>query len=93
MSNQVEVWLLCLISDRGTFPNLSVLGVFATKERAEQTLRTLPRDNRYNLYRAYIDTFCGFFTKDAKLKDGMGQLYHEHYEPDGLMWDVLDPLG
>lgn len=85
-----EVWLLCLVSANRAFPNLSVLGIFTTEEAATSILRTLPRENCYNLYKASIDQFVGFFNKNGKLQDGMGQLWHEHFVPEGTGWQLLD---
>lgn len=76
-----EVWLLCLTSERTVFPNLSVLGVCTTKDKALELLSTLPKQNTYIMYRAPLDQFFGFYKRTGELKDGMGQLYHEHFEP------------
>lgn len=76
-----DVWLLCMTSERHVFPNLSVLGVFSSKQKALDTLATLPPHTTYILYHTPMDTFLGFFTKSGTLKDGMGQLQHEHFDP------------
>jgi len=55
--------------------------VFSSKDMALETMAGLPKGRTYILYRAPLDTFIGFFTNTGELKDGMGQLYHEHYEP------------
>lgn len=90
MTSEREAWLLCLVSADRSFPNLSVLGIYTTEEAATSVLRTLPRENRYNLYRAPVDKFFGFFTEGGELKDGMGQLWHEHFVPGGTGWELLD---
>lgn len=77
-----EVWLLCLASDTARFPNLSVLGVFTTRDKAMEVLSTLPKENEYLLYQTPLDSFIGHYLKTGKLKDGMGQLRHEHFESD-----------
>lgn len=75
-----SVWLLCLSTGKPIFPNLSVLGVFSTRERAEETLQGLPLGETYILYRAPIDEFFGYVGRDGLVKDGMGQLQHHHFE-------------
>lgn len=77
-----NVWLLCLTTGKPTFPNLSVLGVFTTRKKAEDTLQRLPSSQTYILYRAPIDEFFGYLGKDGMLKDGMGQLQHHHFAPE-----------
>lgn len=80
--SEKNVWLLCLVIGKSPCSDLSVLGVFSTRKKAEDTLERLPSSQTYILYRAPIDEFFGYFRKDGVLKDGMGQLQHYHFEPE-----------
>lgn len=84
MTGSSEVWLLCLVTKRPIFPNLSVLGVYTTQAKAEEAQKTLPKDKYYMLYRVPVDQFVGHIKKNGDLQDGMGQLWHHHFEPEGF---------
>lgn len=75
-----EIWLLCLMG----VPELgmTVLGAYTSEEKMFEVLRTLPRENPYNMYRVPLDQFLGYWHKGTgKLLDGMGRLDHCHFFP------------
>jgi hypothetical protein len=76
------VYLLAAVPGGNKFPNLHIVGIFSTRAKALETLRTTPRTHAFILYEAPIDRFLGFVDKSGRLLDGMGRLHHEHFLPD-----------
>lgn len=82
MSNGVTVYLLAATTGGAKFPNLHIIGVFSSRQKAIETLRAVPRNHAFILYEAPIDRFWGFIDQSGRLLDGMGSLPHKHYLPE-----------
>ena len=75
------VWGL-FVSDSGNnrFPNYYPVGIFLTREMAMEQLKELTKEHDYEIAKLPINKFFGYIDKKGILKDGIGDLHHEHYQ-------------
>jgi hypothetical protein len=67
------------VSDtNASFPNYYPVGIFSTREMALEQLKELTREHNYEIVKLPIDTFFGYIDRKGALKDGVGELHHEH---------------
>ena len=74
----MNVWVIFITIKGNRFPNFFPIGVYSTEAKAKEQLKTLSKDNNYQLFKFPIDEFFGYFNKNGELV-GMDKVNHGHY--------------
>lgn len=61
------VWGILVVSETQRFPNFFPIGIYSIREKEEQELENLPKDNNYQLLRFPLNKFFGYYNKNRDI--------------------------